>query len=64
MSLFRIIIFFLLGYWLLRSIADYLKGRDDDHRPRSGSPQNRSGRGKSTRTADMDIQDADYEDIE
>lgn len=64
MSLFRIIIFVLLGYWLLRSIADYLKGREDHGRGSSGSAQSRSGKQKSSRTADMDIQDADYEDIE
>ncbi len=63
MSLFRVIIFVLLGYWLLRSIAEYLKGRDD-HGPGAGSAQSRGSKQKSSRTADMDIQDADYEDIE
>ncbi len=64
MSLFRIIIFMLLGYWLLRSIADHLKGRDGDHNSHSKVSQNKDKTKRSSRTADMDIQDADYEDIE
>jgi len=62
MGMIKVIIFFVLGYWLVKSLAKYFGG---EVFPKNNSSEKSSKNvDDNSRKSSLDIQDAEYEEID